>query len=218
MEKTKQSWQQTLWDWCGNALGASILITAFILAVIWLGGFLRSDWVGAWKPILDPQLIFSVWVAELPIAYFVKYILGERIDRPVLRILDAIDIRRGQSQVEPVYYGVTVLNNGDIVAEDCDVWINVTDISDFPISWQPTRPGPVNIRPERKETTQICRVVPLERVLEFPSDNGWNSAKPRLPFAPYRIVISIGATNCKPAKREFKITFNESGKETLTLV
>lgn len=212
MENGKNSIWQRVANFFNNALYVSVILTAVIFVILAVSSFLRSDWVGNWKPILDVQLIVSIWVAELPLAYFVKYILGERVDRPVLRILDGLTVRSGQSQVEPTYYGVTVQNIGDIMAEDCDILVNVTGVSEFPIPWQPKRDQPMNIRPDRKQAAEILRVVPLERTLEFPGDEGWNPPKAKLPFSPYKGVISIGATNCKPAQHEFKITLNE--KET----
>jgi len=187
------------------------LSALLVLGTVVVIGFLRSDWVGAWKPILDPQLILLIWVAELPIAYFMKYLLGKRVDRPVLEILDRLSVRSGQSEVEPTYYGVTVWNKGETMAEDCDVWVNIMGVQEFPVSWQPTRSEPVNIRPDRKETTETFRAVPLERTLEFPSDKGWNLPRPKLPFNAYQGTISIGAENCKPAEHAFKITFDETG-------
>lgn len=212
-EKGLPSKLQTVLDWLANAFSVLLISAIVTLGLIWVIGFLASDWVGAWKPILDPQLIVSIWVAELPLAYFVKYILGERVDRPVLKILDEPNVRIGQSELEPTYFGVTVWNKGDTMAQDCDVSVSISGLPEFAISWQPTRTEPVNIRPDRKEMTEILRAVLLESSLEFPSEKGWSLPKMKLVFKDYQGIVSIGATNCKPAKSEFKILFDEKANK-----
>lgn len=218
MEKTdKQSIRQRVGNWLSSGIIASIILTTMILVIILVGNFLQSDWVGHYKPILDPELVVSIWIAELPLAYFVKYILGERVDRPVLKILDELRLPSVQSEFDPTYYEVTVWNNGATMAEKCDVSINI-QATEFDLTWQPSRTEPVNIRPDRKKTTQIFRSVPLEHTLEFPTEKDWNGPK-KLAFADYRGTISIGAENCKPAKREFTVSFDKDhNKVTVRLV
>lgn len=163
----EQSILKMLAKWLSNALVASLFLTLMIIFVILVSGFLKSDWVGTWKPILDPQLIVSIWVAELPLAYFVKYILGERVDRPVLEILDLLDERTGQFGYDPTYYGITVWNKGATIAEDCDLSIDISGLQELSIAWQPTRNQPVDIRPDRKQKTEILRAVPLESISRY---------------------------------------------------
>lgn len=209
MANGEKSLRQRITNFFNNALYVSLVLTFSIFILLAVFSFLRSDWVGNWKPILDIQLIVSIWVAELPIAYFVKYILGERVDRPVLSILDEPIRRIGQSELEPTYFGVTVWNKGDIIAQDCDVAVAISGSPEFAISWQPARTEAVNIRPDRRAMTEILRIMPLERTLEFPSDKGWDLPKMQLAFKDYEGVVSIGAANCKPAKHDFKIAFDE---------
>ena len=204
----EQSILKMLAKWLSNALVASLFLTLMIIFVILVSGFLKSDWVGTWKPILDPQLIVSIWVAELPLAYFVKYILGERVDRPVLEILDLLDERTGQFGYDPTYYGITVWNKGATIAEDCDLSIDISGLQELSIAWQPTRNQPVDIRPDRKQKTEILRAVPLESILEVPNERDWNAPR-KFPYANYRGRVCVGAKNCKPAKREFEAKFDK---------
>jgi len=210
MEKNERKLVRKILDAVGNALLASLLITLAIVVVIWLAGFIQSKWVGNWQPLLDVQLIVSIWVAELPLAYFVKYILGERVDRPVLRVLyQPPKELKLQPNYGASYYEITVHNEGAVTAEECDVLLSIPTQGDFEMCWLPERKQPVDVRPDRKQTTQILRVIPLDHLIELPTKEGWNgSHRQTLTLQEYRGTISIGAKNCRPAKQNLHIRYD----------
>jgi hypothetical protein len=206
MEKPKRSVLQRFFDIVSSLIVSVLLIAILSLVVIEVLQFLASDWVASWKPILDPQLVVSIWVAELPLAYFINRILGERVDRPVLEII-RLNSRLGENEREPAYYGVTAWNKGQVMAEDCDISVTFDGLGEFELSWQPPREGEVNIRPDRNQKFEVLRIVPLERNLELPIRKEWGQSY-KLGLGNYTGTISIGARNCRPAKRRFRITFD----------
>jgi len=213
MEEEGQKPKRKLLDRISSTIALFLLLA--LLTVIALGvlNFLESAWVSPWKPILDPQTVASVLVAELPLAYFVKRILGEHTDRPVLEVVELNPRPAGER--EPRYYVVTVRNKGEVMAENCDITVTLAGV-EYDLCWQPPRADKVNIRPERKQQSEIFRLVPLERNLELPIAKDWSQSR-KYGFGSYSGTISIGAENCRPAKRRFRVTFSES-KDTIKIV
>src|SRR5208337_3822510 len=106
--------------------------------------------------------------------------------------------RPSQNQQDPTYYETTVWNKGELMAEDCDMRIDL-DGQEFELFWQPQHQSRLDIRPDRKQKSDVFRIVPLERNVELPIAENWDQSK-KLGLGKYTGTVSIGAKNCKPAK------------------
>jgi hypothetical protein len=204
---------------------------AIILVVALLLELYSTGWIAPMKPLFDPELIVSLWVAEVPIAIFLRYLLGEgRQDKPNL----VIERKRPTKQVDESglqdTFAIQVKNTGEVSAEECQATITLKDMmtDNFDDTYeQPTLvsrdnfqsiedvaiPCPARIRPDGRAPVQFIRAVRESSThrllrLEVPSEKGWNPILCALRPRNYRGVVKVGASKGKPTKSPISVLYN----------
>jgi hypothetical protein len=192
-----------------TAVGTVILVFAFGLQIEW-------------------QLLYTLWVAEVPIAVLLRYLLGEGThDRPKLRIERSIAREEGGMK-----YGVLeVRNTGEVTAESCRATLtmrNVTasdllkpdaqtlvDAGNWPLEelvlpWVNASEEP-SIRPDDRAFVDFMRAVADngQVFFELPSKDGWKKPLCALRIRSYQGIIKVGAEKGRPAKGRLGVSHNK---------
>jgi hypothetical protein len=173
---------------------------------------------------IEWPLLFTLWVAEVPIAVFLRYILGEGVqDRPHLTL-------ESKKSTNADCYNVELKNAGEKIAEDCQASITLKKLTQEDLaetvgfetlvnrlnfhSIESVRiPCPQSIRPDDTSMLELVRVVRSDDNLhllrlELPSEKGWNPILCALQPGNYKIGLKAGASVGKPAKVTITVKFN----------
>jgi len=210
-----------------KVMGVSIVRTAIYLgfAIVGLAFILNIIGLLIQRRLLDIPTLITLWVAEVPLAWFLTNVLrlGEP-DRPELIIEEKMP---SETLDGATYYRVVVLNKGRIAAESCLAKLSIEDKTDnaaetklpseLGLHWFNRETNEVTIRPDDKEQCDVLKVTKLgdshSLHFEIPHDKDW------IPMAPktYNGSIKVSALNCKSALAEIKIGYNQK-KQLVTIV
>lgn len=182
---------------------------------------------------IDTKLFVTLWVAEVPIAVFLRYILSEgRAYMPKLGFIEGEDTcKRGSA----LHHRLAVINRGQGGAESCEGRLtldikseNIVDLSNAIITTQSFRPieddklcwatgdAEVSIKAERREFLEVLRVMePVDDLpwrLEIPSEKGWGHPLVGIKFKEYTGSVRIFSMNSRSASLEFDILCDEKDR------
>lgn len=194
-------------------LVATFFPFALIVSVAWVVQLYTTGWIAPVKPLIDPSLIVSLWLAEVPLALFLSRILGEGAqDRPRLVL--------GEARGKPVgFVSVLVRNKGQLSANECEARIGFRELMDDDeltrLQWANDVPS-VQIRPDECQVLDLVRISRKDQSItrmQLPSDKGLELPLSLKKKQVYRGTIKITAANCKAANRDFKLRVNtQTGK------
>jgi hypothetical protein len=175
-----------------------IILIAFVFQLY------STGWITPIKPLIDPSLIISLWLAEVPLALFLSRILGEGSqDRPKLALDKA-------TRNTANFVSVLVRNKGQLSANECEARLHIRKLMDAEefarLHWTNDA---VRIRPDESEPLQLMQISSegqsITRI-QLPLDNGLELPLSMKETRTYRGTIKITAANCKAANRSFKLT------------
>jgi len=214
----------------GNALMALYFLTAAGFVILIIFNF------GLQAKIIDFPLFVTLWVAEVPIAVFLRYILNEsRRDRPQLIFADECTYTKDNAN----HHGIKVTNEGDVGAQSCEARLalkisqdNVDDlqgaiitkqnfhrIRDEMLCWKTgdgDTDGEVSIKAGHHGFLEILRMLgrtdDLPLAIEIPSAKGWAPPLVRLKPRSYEGSVRILSMNSRPVSLEFDILYDEKDR------
>ena len=191
---------------------------------------------GLQAKIIDFPLFVTLWVAEVPIAVFLRYILNEsRHDRPQLIFAD----ERTYAKDGADHHGIRVTNEGDVGAQSCEarlaLKISQDDVDDLQgaiitkqnfrrirddmlcwKTWDGDSDGEFSIKAGHYGFLEILRLLgrkdDLPLGIEIPSAKGWAHPLVRLKPRSYEGSIKVLCMNSRSVSLEFDILYDEKDK------
>jgi hypothetical protein len=200
----------------------------YVFSAIVVLGYLSLTY-GSQLNLLDLKLFLTLWVAEVPIAVLLRYMLGEgRRGRPRLGFGFAENTRESDNVV---YHELVVTNEGEHGAQDCEALLELKierdDVIDLPnavitkktfrqieldnLYWQ-DEGAEFSIKANDYSTLEVLRLVKESGSrpprLEIPSGKGWKKPLVGLKVHDYTGSVNLVSMNCHHHRLEFDILFN----------
>jgi hypothetical protein len=206
---------------------SAVIISALYVAVQGLSFLIRIQ-------LVEPPLLITLWVAEVPIAVFLRYVLGEyRANRASLIVLGEFSQEKGNMR----YHGVNIRNLGHMGAErvearlhmilkpeyilpDHDAEITPSNLvaeSESLLWWRDAEDNEVSIKVGADSRLDIVRVVkePNGCHFEIPSSKGWTRIQAALAPRSYEATMRILSMNSGVMRKSVLMVYN--GKDDLSL-
>jgi hypothetical protein len=200
-----------------------MLIVVLLLVLLFFNWGVRTD-------IIDFKLFVTLWVAEVPIAVFLRYILTEgRHDKPILDFAEKEDKYEKEGVL---HHGLLVMNRGEVGAQSCEGHLtlnaNADDVLDTPgaivtkqdflairderMCWK-TGDVELSIKPGKHEFLEVVSLrKPTEGSelgLEVPSAKGQYAPLVALKAKDYVGSVRILSMNSRPLPLEFDILYTK---------